>query len=392
MIGKLAAVSLATLGALLILLFGLLATVFFFIGAIDGTTLILITLIFAGLSWLLGPIFQDFVLGFFYKMQWIGLDKLREKDPAIETFILDLCKKYKIKQPKIGFIQDDNPTAFTYGSDHWNARLIFSNGILKYLDKEEVQGVLAHEIGHIVHRDFIVMTIASVIVTLMYEIYWIFRKSGQQRSGSRKGGGATIIIAGIAYVFYIIGTYLLLYLSRTREYFADEFSGENSSPNALSTGLIKIAYGIIAEADTDKTTRLLNSTRAMGLYDHKTAMSYGMTYIDYKENKNSEVIEKSMVFDIKNPWAFFSEINSTHPLTGKRLLKLAEQAETKGEKRFIDADKVKNFPIDKQKMYQGFITGAIIGTGIGKLIVFTIALIIGVTFFGTAGLGFAIII
>jgi Zn-dependent protease with chaperone function len=128
-----------------------------------------------------------------------------------------------------------------------SARLVVSQGLFTYLDDDEIATVYAHELGHIVHWDFAVMTLASTLVQITYLIYSFARRlvvKAATRSSKNAAGTAALV----AYVFYIIGTYLLLYLSRTREYFADHFAAETTgNPNALSRALVKIAYGILEE-------------------------------------------------------------------------------------------------------------------------------------------------
>ncbi|MEH2243633.1 M48 family metalloprotease [Nostoc sp.] len=101
--------------------------------------------------------------------------------------------------------------------------------------------------GHIVHWDFAVMTVASTLVQICYLIYITARRFGRS-GGDSKIKDAMQTAALVAYLFYVLGTYLLLYLSRTREYFADHFAAESTgNPNGLSRALVKIAYGILEE-------------------------------------------------------------------------------------------------------------------------------------------------
>ena len=279
-------------------------------------------------------------------------------------FIEELARKNNFKTPKLGFIEDGNPTAFTYGSGPWNARIVISRGIVNLLDENETKAVIAHETGHIVHLDFIVMTIAALIVSLLYELYYILARSSRKSSGGKKGGGYLIIIGLVSFVFYIIASYLLLFLSRTREYYADEFAAENAGANNLSTALIKIAYGIATVPDSESTTRLLESTRAQGISDFKVAKSFGLNYMDYRLNKNYESTKMAMVFDMKSPWAFLLELSSTHPLTGKRIVRLSEQAKEQNEQNMFNIDEVKNYPVDNGRLYTNFFVDVLIGSNI----------------------------
>lgn len=106
-----------------------------------------------------------------------------------------------------------------------------SQGLFTYLEDEEVATVYAHELGHIVHWDFAVMTLASTLVQITYLIYVTARRLGRG-GGNSKLKDAAGTAALVTYVFYVVGTYLLLFLSRTREYFADHFAAETTgNPN-----------------------------------------------------------------------------------------------------------------------------------------------------------------
>jgi len=97
----------------------------------------------------------------------------------------------------------------------FNARIVVTKGLFTYLEPKEIKTVLAHELGHVVHRDFIVMAIASVIIQLFYEIYRISLRVGQR--GKKKSGTLFLLAGAIGYVFYIIGIYIVLFLNRIRE-------------------------------------------------------------------------------------------------------------------------------------------------------------------------------
>lgn len=148
-----------------------------------------------------------------------------------------------------------------------------TQGIFEFLSEEEQRPVVAHELGHIVNRDFILMTMAGMLVQILYQIYAALVRSGSS-SSDRKGYGAIVGLAAL--VGYYIGIYLLLYLSRTREYLADAFSANRVEPKHLASALIKIAYGIVAVEDTEATQSLLRSTRHLGVVDVKNARYTGL--------------------------------------------------------------------------------------------------------------------
>lgn len=358
MIQNLKFASIITLGILSGFVFTILASAAYLLGDINAPFLIGMTIVFNFLMWIIGPIITDFMMRIFYKIKFYSLNELASVHPETASYLKIICQKNKTKHPKkIGIIDDDNPTAFTYGSLPSNARLVFTKGLFAYLDKEETEAVLAHEIGHIVHYDFVIMTIASTLLQILYELYIIFTKSKRVR-GNKKGN-LLVYIGLLSYIFYFIGSYVILYLSRVREYYADEFAAKNiGDPNKLSTALIKIAYGIVAEKDDKKSARLMESTRALGILDVKSAKGLGLAL---QASDTNETIKKTMAFDFVSPWAFVLELGSTHPLTGKRIERLGEIAKSVGKESMFDIRAaINNMTIDKEKLYHGFFLGAFV--------------------------------
>jgi Zn-dependent protease with chaperone function len=349
---KLQFASLLTLGILGGFVFTILLTLAFFFNAISWQILIGLTIFFNFLMWLISPYLSDLMYKWFYKMQFYDPEKLMHY-PYMK-FVKKVCDEHKIKVPKIGIIQDENPTAFTYGSGAFNARIILTEGLFKFLNEDELEAVLAHELGHIINKDFIIMTIATTLLDVLYEVYVICTKSRNQsasfgKRGGKKGDGQAIfyLIGIVSYIFYVVGTYIVLFLSRLREYYADEFAAKKTHPDHLSSALIKIAYGIASVPDTQKTAHLLNNTRAQGIFDFKAANEVGLVFLNSKEDK--KLMEKALTFDLVNPWAFIFELSSTHPLVGKRIKRLCCMS----EKKTFEFD---TQHVDKGKIWSHFFT------------------------------------
>jgi hypothetical protein len=103
----------------------------------------------------------------------------------------------------------------------------------------------------------------------------------------------------------------------------------------LASALIKIAYGIVAVEDTEAAQSLLRSTRHLGVIDVKNARYSGLL-AESAANRAGAAAE-AMLFDTYNPWAGLVQLNSTHPLTGRRVARLGEIAKAKGQ-AFADYD------------------------------------------------------
>lgn len=358
---KLLFASFATLGMLLSFVFFVFYLLAFWAHVVDIELLVVLTVATNLILWWVSPFITDWIQRTFYKVRWVTFEEFSQEHAEVAIFIKGVSEKNKIKIPALRIIDDANPTAYCYGSYPENSRLVVSIGIFKYLDIEEQKAVFAHELGHIVNRDFIVMTIAVTLLQVLYEVYYNFLR--RRRSSKSRKGDVTPLIGAISYVLYIIGSYIVLYLSRTREYLADRFSAEHTNnPDALSMALVKIAYGIAAEVDGEATQRLLASTRAMGIYDFKAADSIGTVFkltMEKDRARFADELTKVFLFDIFSPWGLLSEINSTHPLTGKRIMVLSEYAKEKGMASIFNFEKItqEGKGLDKARLYNDFSTG-----------------------------------
>lgn len=329
---KLFAASVFTLGILSGFVFFIIFVAAYFGGKIEAATMVGLTVGMNAVMWLISPWLTDMMQRWIYKVEHLEFPEFERRYPAVAKFMKTTCEKHRINIPRLRLLHDKNPTAYCYGSYPSNARLVLSDGIFHYLNDEEASAVVGHELGHIVNKDFIIMTIASTLLQVLYEIYVIFVRT-RSRGRDKDKGGYLQLVGLASYVLWLVGTYVILYLSRTREYLADRFSAEaTQNPNALSMALMKIAYGIAEQPDTVETRRLLASTRALGIYDFKAAEAVGGGFKTLTETQTAEEqkpseksfygaskLSKIFLFDLYNPWAKVAEISSTHPLTGKRI-------------------------------------------------------------------------
>ncbi len=289
---------------------------------------ITLTVIINLVIWLVSPWISDLSLRWFNKMTFLDDAEVKARYPGLHQLMHDVAAQYGFTAPSLGLIPDRNPTAFTYGILRSNARIVVTDGIFEFLNEDEQRAVVAHELGHIVNRDFIVMTAAGTLVQILYQVYAAAMRSSRSGGGDKnKGGQALVGIAAI--VLYYVGIYLLYYLSRTREYLADAFSAERVEGRHLASALVKIAYGIVKVEDSDAAQSLLQSTRHMGVIDVKNARYSGLEA--ESDLQDPARASEAMLFDAHNPWARLIELNSTHPLTGMRIAHLGEIARAKAQ-------------------------------------------------------------
>jgi Zn-dependent protease with chaperone function len=376
------------------------------------------TILWSFILWLVSPWIMDLMQAWVYSARVYSLEQLRQERPKVADFIATVCQRHRIKVPRLKIIEDGTPQAYCYGSTANSARLVATRGLVDTLDDEELKAVYGHELGHIVHRDFIVMTVAATLLSVLWTIYVVARNI-RGKNNSRPA----YPIALVALVFYWISQYLLLYLSRTREYYADAFAGEETgNPNALSLALIKIAYGLTQIEQTPLRQKLMGGTRTLGIADSRASSGVGLAYRSVGTGNgggapNSPMqpayagaydvaasaanpyavrqapatsvtlegvrrIEKVMLFDLYNPWAKVAELSATHPLTGKRIFAMSAQASALGQRPLLSFEQTdsRGQALDKGRLY---------GTFVFELAIYFLPQILGVAFTAPAIASFA---
>jgi heat shock protein HtpX len=187
-----------------------------------------------------------------------------------------------IAPPRIYLIDDTAPNAFATGRDPKHASIVVTRGLLDKLDRTELEGVIAHELSHVVNRDIRVMLLVTVLVgTVALLSDWMFRSfawgGGGRRGRDRGGGGVILIIALVlAILTPVVAALIQFAVSRQREYLADA-SGAllTRYPSGLANALRKIAADTEALEVANKATASLyianplkDAPRALdGLFD-----------------------------------------------------------------------------------------------------------------------------
>ncbi|MFX1277451.1 MAG: zinc metalloprotease HtpX [Promethearchaeota archaeon] len=308
-----------------------------------------ITLLIVLFQYGISPVFIKWT----YKITWIPFEDYRAQYPHLGDVIDQVVQVRRIKTPKVGIIYGElSPNAFTFGWTKNKARVVLSEGILEYLSEEEQSAVLAHEMGHVVHSDFILMTVVFAIPLVLLTIgRWAFYTARFSSFRSRDDEGSIIYlalfaIAILSYVSYYIGYLISLIVSRIREYYADSHAAEVlENPNALSTGLVKIAYGLLVEPAMitvqQRNRSKMRGLRGLGIFDPNSARGLVVSSIGSSGAYSKEAIQAAAAWDLFNPWAKYYQIFSTHPLPAKRIQRLNNQCDIYGLKPEIDFSKAR---------------------------------------------------
>jgi heat shock protein HtpX len=161
----------------------------------------------------------------------------REQLPRIYNVVEQLTQKAGIPMPKLYVIPTDSPNAFATGRNPRHASVAVTEGILRLLDDEELEGVLAHELGHVRNRDILTSSIAATLagaITMLARMGMWFGFGGD-RDRDRGGGILMLLLAPLAAML------IQLWVSRTREYEADATgAGITHNPYALARALQKL--------------------------------------------------------------------------------------------------------------------------------------------------------
>jgi heat shock protein HtpX len=212
-----------------------------FVGRIfGGQNGMLIALVFAAVLNFVSYFFSDKIALAMYRAKPVT----REELPRAYQIVERLTQKIGIPMPKIYVIPSDSPNAFATGRNPNHASVAVTQGILNLLTDEELEGVLAHELGHVRNRDIlissIVATIAGAITYLAQIARWGMIFGGYDRDRDNRGGGGfaallMLILAPIAAML------IQLAVSRSREYQADETGAHfTGNPYALASALAKL--------------------------------------------------------------------------------------------------------------------------------------------------------
>jgi len=223
--------------------------------------------------------------------------------PQLHGVVDRLCALADMPKPRVAIARTDMPNAFATGRNSKNAVLCVTTGLMRRLDEKELEGVIAHEMSHVAHKDVVVMTVASfvgIIAALLVRFAFygeLFGGGGRGRGGNNNNGGALpilLIVMAIGVVVYAISFLLIRLLSRYRELAADRAGALlTGQPSALASALTKVSGAMSAIP-----TRDLRQAQALNAFYFAPALK-------------SDTVSLSTIF-------------STHPSLERRLRQLSE--------------------------------------------------------------------
>ena len=259
-----------------------------------------------------------------------------QSNPWLYRTVQELTTQAGVPMPRRVWVSaNSEPNAFVFGRTLGSAEMVVNEGLLQTLNEDEIRAVLAHEVGHLRHRDVTIMTWASAVPLLAY----ILARGGLEMlrfgggGGRGRNAGAAILIALavalLSWLVYFITQLLVLHLSRTRESYADAYSGAaTKDPHLLASALTKITYGLSLAREDKEPSGL----RAFYIGDPvKAADDYAtlrQKMSAYDLNKDGQIdqyeLQKAIEQEKKSHWRRANELFATHPPTYKRILMLEE--------------------------------------------------------------------
>jgi len=215
-------------------LLGLMTVLVILIGqAIGGQQGMVLAFILAGIMNLGSYWFSDKIVLAMYRAQEMG----PQEHPEIQQMVTELAQQAGLPKPRIFIIDDDSPNAFATGRNPQHAVVAVTTGIMRILSRQELKGVLAHELGHVKNRDILIgsiaATMAGAIMILANMARWAsLFGGGRSDSEEGQGSGGILGILVMTIVAPIAAMLIQMAISRSREYLADS-SGAQFSGNPL---------------------------------------------------------------------------------------------------------------------------------------------------------------
>ena len=173
-----------------------------------------------------------------------------DDDPQLYQLVAEQARLANMPMPKVYEIDDPSPNAFATGRNPQNATVAVTTGIRHILTREELAGVMAHEMAHVGNRDTLIMTIVATIagaitmLAFMAQFAAIFSSFGGHSDDDEGGGGNFISLLIIAIIMPIAATIIRMAISRAREFQADQTGAHNcGNPEALARALQKLEMG-----------------------------------------------------------------------------------------------------------------------------------------------------
>jgi heat shock protein HtpX len=223
-----------------VLLLGLLSGLLLFLGdAFGGRHGLYLGLVLAVAMNFFSYFFSDKLALMTYSARPVTPEQNSNIYARVAPIVGGLAQRMNIPMPKLWLIADPSPNAFATGRNPQHASVAFTSGILQAMSDAEIEGVIAHELGHVLHRDILISSVAATIATattfLSRMAFFFGGSRDDEREGNGAGGFLMVILAPIAAML------IQMAISRSREFDADATSAKyTGNPQKLISALRKL--------------------------------------------------------------------------------------------------------------------------------------------------------
>ncbi|MDY0228045.1 MAG: zinc metalloprotease HtpX [Desulfomicrobium apsheronum] len=228
-------------------------------GAIGGKSGMMIAFLIAGGMNFFAYWNSDKIVLKMYKAREVT----RADSPDFYGIVENLARKANLPMPKVYVIPSDSPNAFATGRNPQNAAVAATTGIMRILSREELEGVMAHELTHVMNRDTLIATIAATIagaISMLGSMLQWAAIFGMGRGDDEEGGGSVLGSLAMAIIAPIAAMLIQMAVSRSREFMADEGGAKMcGNPKALARALVKLqqsASGAPMQEATQATSHM----------------------------------------------------------------------------------------------------------------------------------------
>jgi Zn-dependent protease with chaperone function len=266
------------------------------------------------------PWLLDWLLSEYYGQRQLAKEVLTGRSREAMRVLQRTCQQRGLPLPQLRILPLAAPIALTYGNLARNARIVVSQGLLDQLADDEIAVIYAAQLGQIVHRDFVVMSLVLLLTLPVYQVYQQFSQWGDKIPLQIWRWPYTVV-ASLAYGIWCLLTGTTLLLSKLRLYYSDRLAAEiTGNPNALTRALLKIAIGIAHDiTKQEHTSWQLESLNLLAPVGYQQSISLGSV-------AGHMPFESILMWDSFNPYRHWLTINNTHPLIGDRIQRLCQIA------------------------------------------------------------------
>ncbi|MBD2358694.1 M48 family metalloprotease [Tolypothrix sp. FACHB-123] len=267
----------------------------------------------------LSPWLLDWLLGKFYQQRELSKEVLNGHSRETIRVLQRACQQRRWQFPKLRILPIAAPIAFTYGNLARNARIVVSQGLLEQLADDEIAVIYAAQLGQMIQKDYVVMSLILLVTLPVYRLYQLFCEWGNKFSGF--GRWPAIILASFTYGIWCLLTGPALWLSKLRVYYSDRTASEiTGNPNALIRALLKITIGVAGDiGKQEQTSWQLESLNLLAPVSYQQSISLGSLagHIPFTS---------LLMWDNFNPYRRWFTFNNSHPLIGDRIQRLCKIA------------------------------------------------------------------